>query len=820
MNLRVSGHGNTDAQIMLIGDVCGDSDLQSGLALSGDSKRILTKILQSVRMSYEELWKTALVKDRGNLATPDINRVLVTQEYKDVLLNEINSIKPRIVVPLSELSFEFLTGLTGIRKFRGSVLPPNGIAIERDHTRIIPVLGPNPYLYEDPKLEFISRLDFTKVSNNLYKDGPIAEVGLCWVCRDSTRLREYFERHYATTIAKPMELGGFVVFDIETFANLPTCISFCFDGFESVCIPLLDFTVPLDQRMLMLRLVLKLLESPIPKVNQNIKFDWRKLYRFGFSVSNVSGDTMLAASCLYAEFPKNLGFLTSIYTDMPYFKDESGKDFDPTRHNRDRVYLYNAKDSLATHIIHTQQLAELTESGTAPVYKNLITILPIYKEMEDNGLLVDDYQRRKLLAAYESLYDIHCTKLCRLVGRSINPLSSVVCQKLVYDELGFKKIRGIKHSKKSGKPSADEDSLELLMWGSEGNSDYGKLILRSILDCRKIHKCIEFLVIPTYPDGRHRCEFNLAGTETGRTTAGETTDYYLTVDKGKVKLKNLGHSFQTIGKHGFTVDGNTYGKNLRSIFVPTPGYVFVECDLAQAEARVDAVLAKDYEIIPVFDSPTGIHRLTGSWVYGCDPSEVKKNDLWMNPDTGVGEERYHIAKQVRHACERNMREDRMMLMVKQPLSRCVTILKVVHEKQPNIRQVFHHDIRETLRATRCLVAPNGRRRDFYGKIDEHAVNEGISFLPQAIVTDYLKQSLRKTIDECREIVRPISEAHDGFFAEVRRDHEKRYAETYKRNIEVPIDFRKCSLSRDYELTIPCEAEWSDTNWQELRKLGI
>jgi hypothetical protein len=401
-----------------------------------------------------------------------------------------------------------------------------------------------------------------------------------------------------------------------------------------------------------------------------------------------------------------------------------------------------------------------------------------------------------------------------LSGRPVNPLSSTVVQKLVYEELGWEVVRGVKHSKKTGKPSADEESLEILMWSSRCNSSMGKHILRTIIDCRKLHKCIEFLELPTYPDGRHRSEFNLAGAETGRTTSGETTDYYLYFDKGKIKLGNLGFAFQRLGKHGFAVDGVTYGKDLRSIFVPSPGYSFVECDLSQAEARVDAVLAKDFEILAVFDTPTGIHRLTGSWVFDCPPSEIKKNDLVDGVD------RYHVSKTVRHAGERNMTATRLMMMIAKEKTFCAKILDTFHKNQPNIRGVFHRDIREQIQKDRLLVAPNGRRRDFFGRINEDTINQGISQLPQAIVTDYMKAAIARAVPAAADYVRPLSEAHDGFFVEVLKGREEEWARLFKTTVEVGIDFRTCSLARDFELVIPCEAEVSKTNWQEMKGLKI
>lgn len=808
--MTVSGHGNTNALAFLIADGAAEGDVTNGLALCGDQERKLKSYASANNIDWSQFWLTALIKEKINLKKPDENKSLVTDEYKKILLGEINEIKPNVLIPLSELSFNFLTGLTGIRKFRGSVLSASGnLNLSNPAVRIIPALGPNPYLYEDPKMEFITRLDFSKIARNMYETAPIKEVGHVWYAQTAQQLRNFFDRHYEITVKS----GGFVVIDIETFANLPTCIGFCFDGQESCCVPLLDYKISSDEQAAMFILVLKLLRSPIRKVNQNLKFDWRKLERVGWRSGNWVGDTMLAQSVLYCEFPKNLGFLTSIYTDMPYFKDE-GKEFDPAKYKREQLYIYNAKDCLATHQVYQQQINEIDEMGVRKVYDNLITILPIYKEMEENGILVDDEMRKRLIAKYASLYSIYTSKLQKLVGYAINPLSAPVIQKLVYEELGWEVVRGVKHSKKSGKPSADEESLEILMWSSRCNSNFGRAVLRTIIDCRKLHKCIEFLSLPTYPDGRHRCEFNLAGAETGRTTAGETTDYYLYYDKGKIKLGNMGHSFQTIGKHGFEVDGETYGKDLRAIFVPSPGYSFVECDLSQAEARVDAVLARDFEILNVFDSPTGIHRLTGSWVFGCEPSEIKKNDLVDGVD------RYHVSKTVRHAGERNMSPMRLMMMIAKEMSFCVKVLKTFHDNQPNIRHVFHREIREQIQRERVLVAPNGRRRDFFGRINEETVNQGISQLPQAIVTDYMKFALPKVRAAMGDKMRPLSEAHDGFLSEVKNGHEEEYAVCFKKNVEVGIDFRSCSLSRDFELIIPCEAEMSKTNWMEMKGLKV
>lgn len=804
MSELIKGHGSDSARVMLIADGGSAEDLVSGYALTGRAGDKISGFCRAHNLHMSEMWKTCLIKERIDLSKPKENIPLLSDEYNQILKSEINEIKPNIIVPLAELGFNFLTGLQGIRKFRGSVLPPLP-SVYSSVSRVIPVLGVYPYINEDQKMEVISRLDFGKIAKNEYRQDPITEPWNLWICKSASSLREFFGRHYSTS--------PFVVFDIETYFDIPTCISFCFDGLESVTVPLVDYHISIDDRLLMFHEVVKFLNSPIPKVNQNIKFDWRKLDRLGIHVENVSGDTLLSAAVLYCEFPKNLGFLTSLYTDMPYFKDE-GKEWDPSIKDRSNLYLYCAKDSLATHQIHTQQQEEHLEKGTKFVYDSLIQILPIYKRIEDRGILVDDTRRQNLTAEYWNLYEIQLMKLHKMVGRPVNPQSPKQVNDLVFNELKFTKTVNGKIVN-----STDEESLELLGWMGTSHSAPGvdaNEILKTIVACRKIHKVIEYLESPLHPDKRFRCEYNLGGTETGRSTAGKTTDSFLYFDGKKIKSKNLGRSFQTISKHGFTVEGETYGRNLRSMYVPTPGYVFVECDLSQAEARVDAVLACDYDILSEFDSPTGIHRLTGSWIYGCEPSAIKKGMILNS--VGVGEDRYHTSKTVRHAGERNIREDRLVMMLHILRPEAIRILRTFHEKQPNIRDVFHREIIRAVKDTRVLVAPNGRRREFYGRIDDHTINEAISLLPQAIVTDQLKFSLLPTFKECGKWVHPLAEAHDGFLAEVPPERKEEYAAIFKKNVETEIDFLSCTLARDFKLKIPCEAEWSPDSWQNLKKL--
>jgi len=818
----ICGHGSSNAQIILVGDGGTGDDVSTNYALSGYTETTLAQ-LTGRNFSIRDTYRTLLIKEKidhtkitekqkkdeqklyGGLNPQYLQLV---EQYKDVLINEIKQIDPFLIIPLGELSFNFLTDLRNIRKYRGSVIYNSGSLGLAKPFKVMPILGPNPFLNQDYKLRWITQIDFAKVPKYLNDESPLDTRIKLEIIKTPGALRSFLEHNHTSE--------GFLNFDIETLLGVPTCISLAYDDYNSITIPFLDKSIDSDTRSLLILMVAKALQSSIAKGNQNIKYDWRILERFAMIVNNITDDPMIAASLLTPEFPKNLGFLISIYTDLPYHKDE-GKETDIYGHkNKEKFYLYCAKDSLGSRRVIAAQKEELTETGQYDLYKSLIKLIPIYKKMEDRGLRYDDEARLKLLAKYETLYNIQLLKLRSLVGRDVNPQSPLQMSNVIFDELGFKKGRYVKDT--------GEESLEwLIEFGESKNSPiHGKLILSTIISARKIHKVIEYLHTIPYPDGRWRCEYNLAGTETGRTTAGSkegklgtggTTDRIITLVStktgGRFELERLGRSFQTIAKHGFKIDGETYGKDLRSIFIPSPGYAFVEIDLSQAEARVDAVLAGNFNILSVFDSTIGIHRLTGSWVFNCKPEDIKKNT-----------EEYHMAKTVRHAAERNMRADRMVMMTQKPRNECQIALDRVHEMQPEIRGVYHREVREAIDKTRTLVAPNGRTRQFLDRVDDHLYNEAISQLPQCIVSDQTKLSLIPTMELCSDYTYLINEAHDGVLSEVKLGFELKYAKIYKENVEKEIDFRRCTLSRDFNLKIPCEISISKESWYDLEDVKI
>lgn len=827
----ISGQGR-NAEILIVGDYGTEEDYVNGKALTGSQETVLKQLFANHGFKLENCYRTLYIKDRlsyyGKVKSKRklaIKEAFEKADYNKILEEEIVELKPSVIAPVGDLALKFLIGdrVTSIHKLRGSVLPLTPALqdkIGKDRVvRVIPTLPPI-FLNQDWTARVYCSLDVEKIVSNRSNFAPILQKELIWIAKNAESLRVYLNR------IKDCE---FITLDIETYCGIPTCIGFCHDGYEGVCVPLLDSDIDVANRVLMWQLVGKVLASNIPKVNQNIKYDQTILERFNFKVNKIVFDTQIAAGILYPELPKNLGFLASIYTDMPYFKDE-GKEFDPTIHSKSRLYIYNAKDAISTWQVTKKQEEELIEFGLKNLYygqglgnkepeenpAGLIKLYHIYQKMDKRGIQIDETARQNLIKKYTAILTVYETLLRNKIGNSaFNFNSPSQVGLLVYEDLKFpmRKKLGVASGKHSY--NTEEEVIEdlYLNFSDQCTRQDGAEILETILFIRKIYRVLQTLDTPIHSDYRMRQNSNLSGTNTGRTSGNKTFDEIFAIEEctrfsTKIKRVRLGHSLQTIGKHGFKYQNRIYGEDLRQIYVPSPGCILVESDLSQAEARVDAVLAGDYDILPRFDDGVGIHRLTGSWVFECKPEEIKKNT-----------EEYFISKVVRHAAERNLKAPHLSLLIHKPLSFCRDLLEKFHSTQPKIRAIFHTDIINFVRKNRYLRCPNGRRRDFFGRPSDSMFNDAISFLPQGIVTDQNKFTMIPFWED-NEDFPWLYEGHDATMCELPKDAVMPFAERYKRIVERPIDFRTCSLSRDFELKIPVEIQASETNWMEMEELKI
>ncbi|NCD12668.1 MAG: uracil-DNA glycosylase [Epsilonproteobacteria bacterium] len=156
----IFGAGNLKANVMFIGDNPGVSEDETGMLFSGKSGELLAKMIENVLLiPKEEVYVTHILKCK----TPD-NRVPTPEEVaccKPYIMQQIQMIRPKIIVALGSTSFHHLTGEydTPINTIRGTVL-------NFGEAKLIPTFHPN-FLLRNPSAKKEVYADMLKVRSML-----------------------------------------------------------------------------------------------------------------------------------------------------------------------------------------------------------------------------------------------------------------------------------------------------------------------------------------------------------------------------------------------------------------------------------------------------------------------------------------------------------------------------------------------------------------------------------------------------------------------------------------------------------------------------
>lgn len=294
----------------------------------------------------------------------------------------------------------------------------------------------------------------------------------------------------------------------------------------------------------------------------------------------------------------------------------------------------------------------------------------------------------------------------------------------------------------------------------------------------------------------------------------------------------MGLAFHTISKHG------RLAKDIRSMFIPDKGKIFIQADSSQAEARVVAVLSRDYELLSAFDT-IDIHRRTAALILGLTTALDLSVGKHVSDSIGKDSPERFCGKKTRHAGNYDMKKRRFMTEFntdaqKFEINMSISewkggqMLELFHAASPKIKSVFHKEIQEAILNTRTLIDPNGGIRIFNGLMDDSLFQEAYANLPQRTVAHLVQGAALKIHSELGDLVGSvkshpinfISENHDSLLLQIPETMLDEVSAVMKKHMTTPIDFSKyCTLKRDFTLVIPCDIECSDTNYGSLDKVS-
>ncbi len=816
MTNLVSPNGHTSANVMLVGDYPTAAEVESGRAFTDSGAQMMFQLMKSVGYSPEATWRTHFYKRQipGYNSPKEKERdaalfeVQRAADWAGAMRKELEQIKPNLILAIGELALRGLTGHNNIMKRVGSFY---NLLPELQFGKPARVLAINSArtIYMRNEERFLTKLDLKRGVPFAERAVPIHDDFSLTIGKNPTLVRDWLGVY-----ARNYEFG---VFDVETYKNLVTCLCFCFDGKHSISIPLLDKSMSAQQRAWLWHYVYYTLANPeIPWVNQNIKYDINRLEAMKFVIPNVIGDTMLRASVIYPELPKGLDFLTRLYTNVGYYKDE-GKEFDPRIHDFERMMLYNAKDGIATHRVYSAQKQDLRALGLEKVNEKVQTCFFIYKKMEDRGIRIDDKRRLELIDYYDKCITVLEAEMDTIAGHKINVKSGDQIGPLLIKLGADPKIRTWDEEKNKFKYSTGKVELEDLYVNVSDNK-YLAYVAEKALVIRKLYKLKEFCgYFAHHERGMDivRTSFKLHGTETGRTATGKLLEAIYVMTESGPEWKEPGFSVQQQPKHPWEYMGTKYGPEFRSQFVPRPGYVYVEFDLSQAEARVVDVLAENFDALEEYGK-IDKHCKTASIVTGVDYPELYKR--YKAGDFFAKQQRQR-GKSYKHAFNYDESAYNLSRRAHLPYSDADTALKRLGEADPKIKTIFHDTVKRALDTKRELGTPYGRRRMFFGHMNNKLYKEGYAYVPQSTIPDHMRFDILIELEQkVGNWVNFLVEWHDSLFAEVPENRVEEYIEITRAIAKTPIRFKVGTFIRNYDLVIPVDFSLGTENWQDMKEL--
>lgn len=773
--MKLVQSGAKSAKIVIVGEAPGAQEETTGQPFVGGSGELLNKMLNKASISRSDCFITNVCHKRPPENKFDWflkkeNQIHLMQGIIQ-LKKDLEEIKPNLVIAFGAQALRYLTNKHSIEKWRGSILestlsPP---------LKVIATWHP-AYALRIWDYKAVIELDLVRCA----REAAFPEI--------RRPKREYFlnpDPEARKRLYDELYEAPWLSVDIECVEVSPgnwklSCVGFADRRDRAVVIPV----VSADDRAF----VAGLCSSGAQKIFQNGSFDVTVLGQNGIEVTGygepdpstgvpLGWDTMLGHHSIYTEcagddevsmltrkaggkkkqaaIQKGLAFQTSIYTDEPFYKDD-GKLWKDTG-DLELFWLYNGRDCTVTKEIQEIQVKELEEFGTTTTMHHEMSLVRPLLSMTGRGILIDKAMHKKLYTKYETEAANLQKFLEASVGGLANAKSPKQMQELLYTRLGLP----VQYKRRpSGDRSAtsDKDAINYLA------ERYPHPVLLSILEIRERRDLIERYLNTAYDaDGRMRCSFDITGTRTGRLAS-------------RASIFGSGTNLQN------------QPEEIRSMYIPDPGYCFVYRDYSQAEARYVAYAAGAQGLIDLFEDPSrDVHKENAHRIFGVPLEEV------------TDEQRYNAKRGV-HAFNYGMEVDKFVKVVNQAFRD--TGYRMNHSTgqrikdgyfllYPEIKSVYWRHVEDELRLTRTLTNAFGRKRMFFGRWDEKLLRDAYSFEPQSTIGDLCCKALVNCYYNI-EVGRPELKAqlllnvHDSLLMQCPIEHAEEVARLMEEAMRIPL----------------------------------
>jgi DNA polymerase I-like protein with 3'-5' exonuclease and polymerase domains len=459
------------------------------------------------------------------------------------LQEDIDTLKPRLIIAMGNTPLWALTGHTGITAWRGSILQAEGGPVDGRGIKLIPTMHP-AFVIRAYQWKAIVIQDLKRAK----REAAFSEIRPPeWsftVPRSIPELEAWIDTHIT-----PLPDDHIIAADVEndyTEERVHDARIFCLgmapDRHTACCVPMVhragsdpnwwQSAAEEAEAILLLRGVLQ--RHPVVFHNgvhdcQVIAHNWGWLPRYahdtmvgqhtlfpaqlGGKIDPISGRTAKSGSSY------SLLFCSSMYCEYHRYWKDDGKGWDASIHDEMQYWRYNMEDVVRTYEIMEAEHNMLQNNALWEQYLFLMSLFPEVFEMMFDGINFDDHERfQQRFQVKRQIRDIQ-KWIDMAVGHPLDIASNGPngqMQRLFYNDYQLVKIL----HRKTKKPTINDDALDTFA--------KRKPILRPLIEriqairSLKVFKANFLDVRLTKADRRLRSAINVAGPETMRFSMNST----------------------------------------------------------------------------------------------------------------------------------------------------------------------------------------------------------------------------------------------------------------------------------------------------------
>jgi DNA polymerase I len=347
-------------------------------------------------------------------------------------------------------------------------------------------------------------------------------------------------------------------------------------------------TYTLDLRKLDQVAIAREFKDVRPLVGYDVKSTLKVLLALGVKDLPEVGHDVLVAAFLINSLRREQALTELARSDLGY----DGSAFEDL--DMDEVITRAPEIIAVIKALHDQQVKQLKTMPKLPKLAADIEwpVIPVLARMEYTGIQLDTKYLVKFADEINDLISDYEQQIYGYADQEFNIASPTQLADILFDKLGLP-TQGIKKGKTGYSTAANE--LDKLRDAHP--------IINVITQYREVAKLKNTYVdtLPTQVDSQSRLHttFSLTVAQSGRLSSNDPN------------LQNI-------------PTRTDLGRRIRTAFVAGKGNKFVSADYSQFELRLAAVLAKDNELIEMFNRGADIHTATAAQVYEREVEDVTK----------------------------------------------------------------------------------------------------------------------------------------------------------------------------------------------------